>query len=79
MSDYCGSCAYNVKEKTGAGACPFNLLYWHFLIRHRERFAVNPRMGPMYRTWDKMEAGHKARVLADAEGFLGRMEAGAQV
>ena len=76
MSDYCSGCAYKVKEKSGPQACPFNLLYWHFLIRHRERFAMNPRMGPMYRTWDKMEAGHKARVLADADGFLARLEAG---
>jgi deoxyribodipyrimidine photolyase-related protein len=76
MSDYCGGCAYRVKEKSGPDACPFNLLYWDFLIRHRDRFAVNPRMGPMYRTWDKMEAGHKGRVLADAGVFLARMAAG---
>jgi deoxyribodipyrimidine photolyase-related protein len=76
MSDYCRGCAYKVKEKTGPDACPFNLLYWHFLIRHRDRFAQNPRMGPMYRTWDKMAASHKHRVLEDADAFLARMEAG---
>jgi deoxyribodipyrimidine photolyase-related protein len=76
MSDYCKSCAYAVKEKTGEKACPFNLLYWDFLIRHRDRFASNPRMAQMYRTWDKMEAGHRARVLADAGSFLQRLEAG---
>jgi deoxyribodipyrimidine photolyase-related protein len=76
MSDYCGGCAYSVREKTGPKACPFNLLYWHFLIRHRERFAMNPRMGPMYRTWEKMDAGHKDRVLAGATAFLERLDAG---
>ncbi len=76
MSDYCGGCAYSVKEKSGPKACPFNLLYWHFLMRHRDRFQGNPRMGQMYRTWDKMETGHKTRVLADADAFLARMEAG---
>jgi deoxyribodipyrimidine photolyase-related protein len=76
MSDYCGSCAYSVKEKSGPDACPFNLLYWHFLIRHRDRFAANPRMGPMYSTWDRMDPDHKTRVLADAEAFLSRMDAG---
>jgi hypothetical protein len=40
MSDYCGTCAYRVKDKTGERACPFNLLYWHFLDRHRDRFAA---------------------------------------
>jgi deoxyribodipyrimidine photolyase-related protein len=79
MSDYCGGCSYRVKERTGPEACPFNLLYWHFLMRHRERFANNPRMGQMYRTWDRMEAGHKDRVLADADAFLARMEAGEAV
>lgn len=79
MSDYCGACHYRVKEKTGEKACPFNLLYWHFLLRHRERFAGNPRMAQMYRTWDRMEAGHRSRVLAGAEAFLARMEAGEAV
>ncbi len=76
MSDYCGGCHYKVKEKTGDKACPFNLLYWHFLTRHRARFETNPRMAQMYRTWDKMEPGHKDRVLGNAEGFLARLDAG---
>ncbi len=76
MSDYCGGCAYSVKDKAGENACPFNLLYWHFLMRHRERFQGNPRMAQMYRTWDRMEEGHRERVLAGAEGFLGRLEKG---
>ena len=79
MSDYCGGCQYRVKEKVGEQACPFNLLYWHFLIRHRERFAGNPRMAQMYRTWDRMEEGHRGRVLAGAEAFLARLEAGEPV
>ena len=76
MSDHCGGCAYRVKEKTGDRACPFNLLYWHFLDRHRERFRANPRMGQMYRVWDRMEAGHRARVLVGAERVLARLDAG---
>jgi deoxyribodipyrimidine photolyase-related protein len=74
MSDYCGACAYSVKQKSGAGACPFNLLYWHFLMRHRDRFEGNPRMAQMYRTWDRMEDGHKSSVLADADLFLARLD-----
>jgi deoxyribodipyrimidine photolyase-related protein len=76
MSDYCGGCAYDVKAKTGEGACPFNLLYWHFLNRHRARFEGNPRMAQMYRTWDRMDADRRAKVLRDASGFLARLEAG---
>lgn len=76
MSDYCKSCAYSVKEKSGAKACPFNLLYWHFLNRHRDRFVGNPRMAQMYRTWDNMDETHRATVLAGAAAFLTRLDAG---
>ncbi|MNF07025.1 hypothetical protein D3C80_2071040 [compost metagenome] len=37
MSDYCKGCRYRVDEATGPQACPFNALYWHFLMRHRDR------------------------------------------
>jgi deoxyribodipyrimidine photolyase-related protein len=76
MSDYCGACAYKVKVKVGEGACPFNLLYWHFLDRHRERFRSNPRMGQMYRVWDGMEARHREAVLAGAARVLERLDGG---
>ena len=76
MSDYCGACAYSVKTKTGQGACPFNLLYWAFLDRHRERFESNPRMANMYRTWDRMEGGKRRAILSEAEGWLAGMDAG---
>jgi deoxyribodipyrimidine photolyase-related protein len=79
MGDYCGGCAYRVKDKAGPDACPFNLLYWHFLNRHRARFVANPRMAQMYRTWDLMDEGHRGRVLAGAEGFLARLDAGEAV
>jgi deoxyribodipyrimidine photolyase-related protein len=76
MSDHCGGCAYRVKEKVGEKACPFNLLYWHFLDRHRERFKVNPRMGQMYRVWDGMAEDHQRAVLAGAAKVLARLDAG---
>ena len=76
MGDYCKGCAYDVKAKAGDRACPFNLLYWDFLMRHRDRFAGNPRMAQMYRTWDRMDAGHRARVLEDAGRVLARLDSG---
>ncbi len=74
MSDYCKTCAYNVTKKTGAKACPFNLLYWHFLQRHTETFKGNPRMAQMYRTWDRMDPEKRDTILAEAEAFLTRLE-----
>ena len=70
MSDYCGGCAYSVTTKTGQGACPFNLLYWAFLDRHRDRFEKNPRMAQMYRTWDRMDADKRNTILNESEAFL---------
>ncbi len=79
MSDYCKTCAYSVSKKSGEGACPFNLLYWDFLNRHRNRFDRNPRMAQMYRTWDRMDEGHRDTVLSEAAAFLARLDAGDRV
>ena len=79
MSDYCSACDYAVTKKTGDGACPFNLLYWHFLDRHRDRFENNPRMGRIYSTWDRMDEGRRETVLAEARAFLQRMDDGETV
>ncbi|WP_289079874.1 cryptochrome/photolyase family protein [uncultured Sulfitobacter sp.] len=76
MSDHCKSCHYSVSAKTGDTACPFNLLYWHFLDRHRDRFSNNPRMGNMYRTWDRMDADKRKTVLAEGDALLARLDAG---
>ncbi len=54
MSDYCGGCTYSVNKKTGNGACPFNPLYWDFLARNRDKLEGNPRLAPVYKTWDRM-------------------------
>lgn len=44
MSDYCGSCPYDPRKRTGDDACPFTTLYWDFLARHEERLAGNHRL-----------------------------------
>ena len=70
MSDYCAGCRYDVKAKSGAGACPFNRLYWPFLIRHADRLAGNPRMAPMYRTLANWGPEKRAALVADGEACL---------
>lgn len=72
QGNYCDHCAYNPKEKVGKNACPFNSLYWHFYARNRELLEKNPRIGMMYRTWDKM--GNKQEILDQAEDYLNRIE-----
>ena len=70
MSDYCAGCHYDVKAKAGPRACPFNLLYWHFIARHRERLARNPRMAQMVRTWDRFSPDKQQQLARDAKAFL---------
>ena len=74
MGSYCKSCAYRHDAKTGDMACPFNSLYWHFYHRHRDRLEGNPRIGMMYRTWDKMAKEKQAALLAQAETYLKNIE-----
>ncbi|MEJ7584597.1 MAG: hypothetical protein WKF43_11050 [Acidimicrobiales bacterium] len=44
MSDHCGGCTYNPRQRVGDDACPFTTLYWDFLVRHRDRLSRNHRM-----------------------------------
>ena len=73
MSDYCGDCRYDVKCKTGEGACPFNALYWDFLARNRDRLGRNPRLSQPYRTWDRMTPGKRDDYRSSAASFLDRL------
>jgi len=70
MSDFCGGCAYDVAQKTGPRACPFNYLYWAFLIRHRSRLGGNPRLAMPYRTLDSWSEARQQACLVEAEAFL---------
>ena len=70
MSDYCTTCRYKVKLKTGPDACPFNALYWHFLDRNTDRLSRNPRLAQPYATWRRMDADKRSEYLASAEAFL---------
>jgi deoxyribodipyrimidine photolyase-related protein len=67
MSDYCAGCAYDVKDRLGERACPFNALYWDFLIRHGETLKSNPRMAMPYRGVAAMTEAERAAIQAKAE------------
>lgn len=73
MSNYCKGCHYDHKSRTSDSACPFNSLYWHFYHRHRELLEGNPRIGMVYRTWDKMSDADRKATLAQAEHYLERL------
>jgi deoxyribodipyrimidine photolyase-related protein len=70
MSNYCKGCSYSVTAKNGPKACPFNYLYWDFLDRNRAKLRANPRVGMMYRVYDRMDADKQQAIRSDAEQFL---------
>lgn len=70
MSDYCAGCHYDPGKKLGDGACPFNYLYWYFLISNESKLRSNPRMGMPYRTLDRMDAERQQQIITEAETFL---------
>ena len=49
-------------------------LYWHFMARHRERLSSNPRIGMLYRTWDRFDDDEQRAILETAETFLDGVE-----
>ena len=73
MSNYCRDCHYKVSQKNGAAACPFNYLYWDFLIRNRAKLKDNARLGMMYRSLDRMDETKIAAIRHDADQFLANL------
>jgi deoxyribodipyrimidine photolyase-related protein len=74
MSNYCGSCHYNVKDKLGEKACPFNSLYWHFLDEKKDYFANSQRMAMMMSLLKKMKPTELAATKEKAISLMENRE-----
>ena len=74
MSNYCKNCRYKVTKKNGSEACPFNYLYWDFLIRNDQKLRHNPRLSMVYRTLDKMDEEKVVAIRDDAKRFFKGLE-----
>ncbi len=70
MSDYCHGCRYRPKQRTGQDACPFNYLYWNFLLDHEEVLRANPRFGPAVLGLRHLDADERIAVRRQADDFL---------
>jgi deoxyribodipyrimidine photolyase-related protein len=70
MSDSCKSCSYAVTKKNGPQACPFNYLYWNFLIENEDSLRGNHRLGMIYKTLDRMGADKRQAVQDDSRRFF---------
>ena len=72
MSDYCQHCSYNVKTKTEPDSCPFNSLYWYFMLKHEAIFRHNPRMAIIYKQLDRLQ--DKSKLIAHAQSLLHQLD-----
>ena len=72
MSNYCGDCRFNPKNRVGDDACPFTTLYWDFLDRHRDVLGDNHRVARQYGTLDRLKDLDelKDRAQAVIERFI---------
>lgn len=70
MSDYCAGCRYDSKQRLGPDACPFNTLYWNFLIQHEKVLRENPRMGPNVLGLGRIGAEERRAIQQQAAKFL---------
>lgn len=73
MSNYCDNCVYQVKEKNGPSACPFNYLYWDFLLRNQSKLKNNHRLSMIYSSLAKMNREKIAKIKEDANTFLSKL------
>jgi deoxyribodipyrimidine photolyase-related protein len=74
MSNYCASCRYDPDIKSGPKACPFNAMYWNFLITNEGKLSKNPRMAMPYRTLAKMTPERRTEITREAGAFLDGLE-----
>ena len=70
MSDYCRSCRYNQKVRTGPDACPFNTLYWRFLIKHETKLRADPRLGRNVLGLRHLDDDERSRVMNEGDVFI---------
>ena len=64
MSDYCKNCVYDLKQRIGEKACPFNFFYWNFLSRHQEQLRSQGRMNLVLGNLKRMSAEELAEIRA---------------
>jgi deoxyribodipyrimidine photolyase-related protein len=73
MSDYCRCFYYDPKRRNGPDACPYNTLYWNFLIEHEATLRANPRLGPAVLGLARIGDAERHDLRQQAARFLERL------
>jgi deoxyribodipyrimidine photolyase-related protein len=74
MSNYCQKCVYDPKNKLGEKACPFNYLYWNFLMENEDKLKSNPRMALPYRNLELMSVELRNQIKNQSQLFFSSLE-----
>ena len=70
MSDFCRSCQFNNKTRTDENSCPFNYLYWNFILENEEQLRKNPRMGRSLLGLRHLDEEERKKIRVRADWFL---------
>ncbi|MEL7022561.1 MAG: cryptochrome/photolyase family protein [Pseudomonadota bacterium] len=73
MSNYCGECQFKPSKRTGDDACPFNALYWSFLMKHRDALGRSPRMRMVLKNLDRWDNEELNAIQARAAKIHGAL------
>lgn len=73
---YISGCNYLMKMsdyKKGDWQLIWDGLFWRFMDKHRKFFLLNPRLGMLIKTFDKMSEERRNALLSAAENYLKNM------
>lgn len=74
MSDYCQHCRFSPNTRTGPDACPYNFLYWNFLVEHEEKLRSQGRLGQNVLSLRHLDEKERISVAQQAKHFLDTLE-----
>ena len=83
MSNYCKGCRYEPTRRVdgvdASGkarlACPVTTLFWHFIARHRDALAHNPRTSMMVKNLERIDPAERAAITLQATKTLDGIDA----
>ena len=70
MGDFCSDCTFDHKKRYGKNACPYNFLYWNFILKHEERLRANPRTARNVLSLRYLDEHDRELVQMEAQDFL---------
>lgn len=70
MSDYCRNCSFDHKLRSGVTACPYNYLYWNFILTHEDTLKTNPRMGRSLLGLRRFDSNQREQIKENTGKFL---------